>query len=269
MRSDEDSMKDVDRKKLRALGKEAGKYAVENKSRLRIDRRDKYNTSTDIEKDLSEFYESRLRQIIDVPVLTEENSSPKVNSNISEFWLVDSIDGTLSYVNGFLSYVTQFAHICDGVAIYGLVYAPEYDDLYEGIFQFGAFKNGIKIQSDYRSEFTTIVDNTRTPNKIVKSLMDDFGIANYVMSGSIGLKLCLVADGQADLFVKLNSLEAWDVAPAALVLKEAGGFACNVDGSNFINEVGIKTKGILGARNTKKELIEAVQARIQVSYEAE
>ena len=59
------------------------------------------------------------------------------------------------------------------------------------------------------------------------------------------------------------------MAPAALVLKEAGGFACNVDGSNFINEVGIKTKGILGARNTKKELIEAVQARIQVSYEAE
>jgi len=262
-------MKDVDRKRLRALGKEAGKYAVENKTRLKIDRSNKHNISTNIEKDLGKFYENRLREIINVPVLTEENSTPKINSNRSEFWLVDSIDGTLSYVNGFLSYVTQFAYICDGVAIYSLVYAPEYDDLYEGLFQFGAFKNGIKIQSQYKSEFTAIVDNTHTPNKFVKSLMDDFGIANYVMSGSIGLKLCLVADGQADLFVKLNSLEAWDVAPASLVLKEAGGFACNVDGSNFIYEVGIKTKGILGARNTKKELIEAVQARIQVSNEAE
>ena len=257
-------MFEINREALGAIGKEAGKYALRNKCRLVINDSTKENISTDIEKEIGKFYESHLKNIRNFPVITEENFQISSNLGESEFWLVDSIDGTLSYINGFLSYVTQFALIRNGIVIYGLVYAPEFDVLYEGIYQQGAFKNGAKLQPENQRRITTIIDNTPIPSLFVESLMKDFEITNYVVSGSIGLKLCKVADGQADIFVKLNSLETWDVAPASLILQEAGGLACNIDGSNFILEVGKKTKGILGIGNRRRDLVEAINARTQV-----
>jgi len=117
--------------------------------------------------------------------------------------------------------------------------------------------------SENQGQIRTIIDNTPTPSLFIRSLMNDFGITNYVVSGSIGLKLCKVADGQADIFVKLNSLETWDVAPASLILQEAGGLACNLDGSNFILEVGRRTKGILGIGNKRRDLVDAIHARAE------
>lgn len=253
----------INRGGLGAIGREAGKYALQNKFRLVIDDINKENISTDIEKEISKFYESHLKGIIDLPVITEENF--QINSNLgeSEYWLVDSIDGTLSYINGFLSYVTQFALIRNGSVIYGLVYAPEFDVLYEGIYHYGAFKNGVKLKSDNQAQVRTIIDNTPTPSLFIGNLMKDFEITNYVVSGSIGLKLCKVADGQADIFVKKNSLETWDVAPGSLILQEAGGLACNIDGSNFILEVGKRTRGVLGIGNGRRDLVEAINARAE------
>ena len=42
-------------------------------------------------------------------------------------------------------------------------------------------------------------------------------------SGSIGLKICRVADGTADAFFKACPVRDWDIAPGHLILEEAGG----------------------------------------------
>jgi len=124
------------------------------------------------------------------------------------------------------------------------------------------------LSPENQGRITTIIDNTPTPSLFVRSLMNDFGITNYVVSGSIGLKLCKVADGQADIFVKLNSLETWDVAPASLILQEAGGLACNLDGSDFILEVGSKTKGIVGIKNNRRDFVDAIYATAENKFKA-
>src|SRR5262249_4365491 len=55
--------------------------------------------------------------------------------------------------------------------------------------------------------------------------------ATFVELGSIGLKICRVADGSADVFLKRLVFKLWDVAPGALILSEAGGTLGLWDGS--------------------------------------
>jgi 3'-phosphoadenosine 5'-phosphosulfate (PAPS) 3'-phosphatase len=45
----------------------------------------------------------------------------------------------------------------------------------------------------------------------------------FIECGSIGLKICRVADGSADVFAKELTFKLWDVAPGDLILREAGG----------------------------------------------
>jgi 3'(2'), 5'-bisphosphate nucleotidase len=64
------------------------------------------------------------------------------------------------------------------------------------------------------------VDSTR-PGGVVGEMMAEMSGA-FLECGSIGLKLCRVADGSADVFVKELVFKVWDVAPAALILEESG-----------------------------------------------
>ena len=64
-------MIEINREALGAIGKEAGKYALQNKYRLVIDDSTKENISTDIEKEISKFYEGHLKDILNLPVITE------------------------------------------------------------------------------------------------------------------------------------------------------------------------------------------------------
>jgi 3'-phosphoadenosine 5'-phosphosulfate (PAPS) 3'-phosphatase len=68
-----------------------------------------------------------------------------------------------------------------------------------------------------------------------------------VESGSIGLKICLVAQGVADLFVKDVVVRDWDVAPPALILHEAGGCLRRFDGQEFRFEGDFEKTGVIAA----------------------
>ena len=58
-------------------------------------------------------------------------------------------------------------------------------------------------------------------------------MTGYIESGSISLKICRIADGTADVFFKDVLLRDWDIAPAALILTEAGGNFTGICGKPF------------------------------------
>ena len=73
---------------------------------------------------------------------------------------------------------------------------------------------------------------------------------SYLESGSIGLKCALVADGSADIFVKDVVVRDWDVAPAAVILKEVGGRLLLPDGKPFVFDGPFdKPLGVIAARD--------------------
>jgi len=99
------------------------------------------------------------------------------------------------------------------------------------------------------SDRLLLIDNYPEPRGIADALVKRLPATGYVECGSIGLKACRVADGTADLFVKDVVIRDWDIAPADLILQEAGGCITNVDGHDLRYDGASKIHGVIAAVN--------------------
>jgi len=182
----------------------------------------------------------------DIPIISEEDDS---HSDIRPeyYWIIDPIDGTASWLDGFDGFVVQIALIKNKKPVYSMVYAPALDKTYYALKGKGAFLNGNRINVlNVQNKGLTIVDNTSEPCGISKLLFDSLSATNYVESGSLGLKCCLVAEGVADLFIKDVVVRDWDIAPAYLILLESGGKLTLPTGEEYIFDGPIeKTTGVV------------------------
>jgi 3'(2'), 5'-bisphosphate nucleotidase len=159
----------------------------------------------------------------DLPVVSEEDLSSHAVDRLGRYWLVDPIDGTASFCGGYAGFVTQIALMEDARPLLGAVYGPALDLMYLAERGAGASANGRKLTLDWRDGEVILTDNYPAPRGIAKLLYEQLPCSGYLESGSIGLKICRVADGQADLFVKDVTVRTWDLAPGQLILQEAGG----------------------------------------------
>lgn len=144
------------------------------------------------------------------------------------YWTVDALDGTRSFVDGFDGFCVQLAWIENGVVRVGVVHEPVLDRSYVAIAGAGSYLIGpgdapqrlaIAATPDWPPS-PIFVDSTR-PGGPVGELYRRHG-AIFLELGSIGLKLCRVADGSAQLFAKRLRFKLWDVAPAEVIATEAG-----------------------------------------------
>jgi len=152
------------------------------------------------------------------------------------YWLIDPIDGTASWYDGFKGFVTQIAYIQYGIPVFGIIYAPALKNIWWGSAGVGAFKNGKQIEKPKNEDIANVklIDNYPEPRGIAKKIFEGLDKhVQYIESGSLGLKSVLVADGSADLFVKDVIFRDWDVAPAYVLLKELGCFITDKDGNEL------------------------------------
>lgn len=198
-----------------------------------------------------------LRHIADIPIVSEEDAASQCAERPRRYWLIDPIDGTASFVHGFSGFVCQAALIEDGQAVLAAVHAPALDRTYAAQLGKGATLNGTPIttRKPDRSD-VILVDNYPEPRGVAARLFREVPCSKYLESGSIGLKICLVAQGAADLFVKDVSLRDWDVAAPQLVLTEAGGTLSRFDGQEFLLSGSFEKLGLIAAAS------QALQARI-------
>jgi len=163
-----------------------------------------------------------------IPVVSEEDATEDPRPGADRYWLIDPIDGTASYAGGFDGFVTQVALMEHQVPILAVVYAPVYQDLFVAMKGSGATLNGARLPLG-RSTELTLIDNYPTPRGIAADLYREMSFSRYLECGSIGLKICRVAEGVADVFLKDVLVRDWDLAAPHLILHEAGG--CLVDGA--------------------------------------
>lgn len=209
------------------------------------------NTQFKSEADLmaEDLIVSSLRKLgSNLPVLTEEDiSSYNINRSI-RYWLIDPLDGTASYCEGFPGFVTQIALMDNHLPIMSAVYAPIADSMYVAELNSGAWLNGIRIQVGFSDRNINLIDNYPQPKGIAQFLFERIPHLNYLESGSIGLKICKVADGTANLFVKDVIVRDWDLAPGHLILSEAGGILRDLNGKQIDYAGRVEqTNGIIAA----------------------
>ena len=102
-------------------------------------------------------------------------------------------------------------------------------------------------------QITSIIDNYPTPQGITKEVVDHFKIPQYVESGSLGLKICRVASGSAELFFKAMNPRDWDLAAPQLIIEEAGGLLTDAFGK--VIKYGSKDRSHIGLIASSNEQI--------------
>lgn len=189
---------------------------------------------TEADRQAHEFLNKGLSSLFPgVPVISEEDIS-HVNQRPEEYWLIDPIDGTASWYNGFNGFVSQAALMVNGRPIFGVIHSPRMGAMWSAESCKGAILNEVSLPRLRKHDRLKFVDNTPCAHGITKKLMDRLGANLYLECGSIGLKSVLVADGTVDAFVKDVVVRDWDLAPADIILSEVGGCICLLNGEKYL-----------------------------------
>lgn len=207
---------------------------------------------------IDRILQERLRAISTCyTIVSEEDESSLANVENEEYFLIDPIDGTASYAEGYDGFVVQVAFVSDGAPCMAVVYQPLKDLLFSASRGQGAWLNGESIRVRGEVDEIILTDNYPEPRRFAGVVFQKLENPCYLESGSIGLKMCLVAAGRADLFVKDVMCKTWDVAAGALILSEAGGVASDIRGDPFSYHGNYMVDGIICARS--KSLHQRVQ----------
>ncbi len=163
----------------------------------------------------------------DIPVLSEEDADIPYETRRSwtRYWLVDPLDGTKEFIKRNGEFTVNIALVEDGVPVLGVVHAPALKLTYVAARGLGAHR----IEGSRRIAMKTRKTPARPALVVSKSHRDDKLEAflrhmpeHDAVSRGSSLKLCLVANGEADLYPRTGPTSEWDTAAGHCVAEQAG-----------------------------------------------
>jgi 3'(2'), 5'-bisphosphate nucleotidase len=177
----------------------------------------------------------------DIPVLSEESAQLpwETRREWRRYWLVDPLDGTREFVKRNGEFTVNIALIDDHRSVLGVVLAPVTGELYAAAQGQGAWlqeREGgpwRRIRTRPLGDPPRVV-GSRSHGGAQGGLLEQL-IGNdydHVPLGS-SLKFCLIARGEADIYLRLGLTSEWDTAAAQCVLDEAGGAVLDLAGRPF------------------------------------
>ncbi len=170
----------------------------------------------------------------DIPVLSEESNREvfAARRQWTRFWLVDPLDGTREFVRGSGDFTVNIALIDNGAPILGVVHTPVQNISHYAASGVGAFRNygtsaseSIRTRSTGAEKTTLLKSHSHAGPETVRfrrNLERQVGEVNVISMGS-SLKICMVAEGSADIYPRLGPTSEWDTAAAHCILDVAGG----------------------------------------------
>ncbi len=177
-----------------------------------------------------------------IPVLSEEgkNIAYEERSKWDYYWLVDPLDGTKEFIKRNGEFTVNIALIHNKAPVVGVIYVPVTRDLYFSENEIGAFKvinvdsesdinlvmtQGFKLPFIEENEVFTVVGsrshmNSETEDFIAK-LKKEHGELEFMSKGS-SLKICMVAEGLANIYPRFAPTMEWDTAAGHAIAIGAG-----------------------------------------------
>ena len=219
---------------LIATAKKVGKEILYYKKNnlIKVTKKQK-NLKTNIDIISNEIWINNIKKNFNnMNILSEElKFHKKINAGWSGF-IIDPIDGTKSLCNNYTSYVTQAAFLKKGKITSSIIYNPETKEI---------FTNKTKTNKRL-TNLNSIIDNYPRPNKNLVRVIKKLEIANYFEAGSIGYKISKVLDNTSSLFIKMNKIKLWDIAPGIFLIKKNGGFIVD----KYFHEINLNQINING-----------------------
>ena len=234
---------------LVALAHEAGAivmrhYVAGTEARKKTD----HSPVTDADEEAeAHILKGLLALVPGVPVVAEEEVAAGRLPQIGlHFFLVDPLDGTKEFINRNGEFTVNIAEIVNGIAVRGVVYAPDKRRLFFGETPGGAWEiqtsvdalpdlakaRRIRVRAAPKDGLVAVASRSHRDKK-TEEYLAHYPVKEFITAGS-SLKFCLVATGEADIYPRHGTTMEWDTAAGDAVLSAAGGRVTNLDGSAFV-----------------------------------
>ena len=183
------------------------------------------------------------------PILSEEGKDIPAEERLNweELWIVDPLDGTKEFIKRNGEFTVNIAYVKNGIPEAGIIYIPVKKQLYFADSSLGAYKvneiespdaqniNSLKpliakaeqlpYNNSSRTEFVIVASRSHLneeTQKYIDEMQQKHRHVKTVSSGS-SLKLCLIAEGNADVYPRFAPTMEWDTAAGDAIIRAAGG----------------------------------------------
>lgn len=220
----------------RAAGAEALSYQG---GPLRVDHKEEFDEPvTQADRAVNELIVRGLAGAFpDDGILAEESADTDRRLACERVWMVDPLDGTKGFIAGSGDYAVQIGLAVGGASVLGVVYAPAADVLYWAARGRGAWVERTIPEAESRVSVERLSVTTegslgrmrlaesrshRGPR--MDSVVRALGVRAEIKRHSVGIKVGLLVERQADLYIHLSGkTKQWDTCAPEAVLTEAGG----------------------------------------------
>jgi 3'(2'), 5'-bisphosphate nucleotidase len=217
---------------------------------LRVEHKDEFNEPvTQADRTVNELIVRALREEFpEDGVLAEESVDTDRRIGRARVWMIDPIDGTKGFIAGTGDFCVQIGLAVEGRAALGVLYAPATDVLYWAARGHGAWvvRPTSEAERSLKAERLGVTGETelsrmrlaesrshRGPG--MESVVSALGVRAEVRSHSVGIKVGLLVEKQADLYIHLSpKTKQWDTCAPEAVLVEAGGRMTDIFGGPML-----------------------------------
>jgi 3'(2'), 5'-bisphosphate nucleotidase len=206
-----------------------------------------------------------LTEFPDDGILAEESKDTERRLEKERVWLIDPMDGTKNFIQRDGDFAVQIGLAINGEVVAGVVYQPERDVLYRAAHGAGSWIE----TADHRNERMTVSNVTDPGEMILASSRSHpsprmervralFRFKRELRRGSVGVKIGLITEQQADIYLHLSpSTKQWDTCAPQIILEEAGGKLTDLFGQPLrYNGVRIDNRnGIVATNGAVHEMV--------------
>lgn len=180
------------------------------------------------------------------PILSEEGKHLpyEERSQWEVLWIVDPLDGTKEFIKRNGEFTVNIALVCNGEPVIGVIYVPVKQELYYAQQGIGAYKASsvtaatcpkdlealgaqarqLPLQPDDKNAFVVVASRSHLSPETetyIEKLRRQHPRVELKSSGS-SIKICLVAEGSADVYPRFAPTMEWDTAAGDAICRAAG-----------------------------------------------
>ena len=198
-------------------------------------------------------------------ILAEESKDTERRLEKQRVWLIDPMDGTKNFVQRDGDFAVQIGLAISGESVLGAVYQPVRDLLYYAAKGSGAWIEGgtanperMSVSSKVNPREMILASSRSHRSPRMERVVNLFGFKQEVRRGSVGVKIGLITEQQADVYLHLSpSTKQWDTCAPEIILHESGGRLTDLFGEPLrYNGVRIDNRnGIVATNGAVHELV--------------
>ena len=222
------------------LARRAGEAALAFYGKpLRVEHKEEFDEPvTQADRTANELIVRGLREAFpEDGILAEESVDTDRRLGRERVWMIDPIDGTKAFIAGSGDFAVQIGLAVEGRSALGILYAPATDVLYwaargHGAWvlrptsEAGATRKAERLSVTQEAELgrMRLAESRSHRGPRMESVVRALGVRAEIKCHSVGIKVGLLVERQADLYIHLSpKTKQWDTCAPEAVLTEAGG----------------------------------------------